>query len=114
VAESGAMERRHVTARRLAMLVGFFLGASAAAIAMALVSDECAGMRRSLTLFPPGLRCIGPKDDARVPWGTEGPAAVPLVLAGGLVGVLLVVLVLRLLASGSESSRVDRARHRGT
>jgi hypothetical protein len=77
------------------MLVAFVLGASGMSVATAFHSEECSDLARSLTIIPPGLRCSGPKDDWQVPWGTEGPGALPLVLVGGLVAMTLAWLLLR-------------------
>lgn len=77
---------RAFTIRRVAAVVGFVLGAPCAALMMAVNSDDCAHMSRSLTVFPPGLQCFGPKDDPQVPWGSQGPGAVQLVVLGGLLG----------------------------
>ena len=81
--------------RTVLMVVAFVIGALGTSMAMAFHSDECSGLTRSLTIFPPGLRCSGPKDDWQVPWGTEGPGALPLVLIGGLIAMIIAWLVLR-------------------
>ena len=76
--------------RRLVMLAGFVLGAQCAAMAMAMNSEECRLLHRSVTFMPPGIRCSGPKDDWLVPWDTTGPfGTLPLVVAGGVVGAFV-------------------------
>jgi hypothetical protein len=87
------LNRRGV--RTLVMVVAFVLGASGMSVGIAFNSEECSDLARSLTIIPPGLRCSGPKDDWHVPWGTEGPGALPLVLVGGLAGMTLAWLLLR-------------------
>lgn len=76
--------------RRLVTAAGFVLGAQVAAVTMAMNSEECRLLHRSVTFMPPGMQCSGPKDDWLVPWDTTGPfGTLPLVLAGGLVGAFV-------------------------
>ena len=80
------------------IVVGFLIGVWVASILFAANSAQCEHMDRSLTLFPPGLRCFGVKDGVRhIPWSSADSNPinlVPIVVLGGGIGALVLGLIL--------------------
>lgn len=66
----------------------FMVGFAGTAIVMASLSDECSAQwgtqSRVITLFPPGLRCTGPRDEWSMPWQADGSSALYLGVVCGL------------------------------
>lgn len=73
--------------------LGFPLGVAVASIVVATQSRDCAYMMdRTITLWPPGMRCYGPKDGVlRFPWGTGASHSelISIFVIGGGLGALL-------------------------
>lgn len=100
-----ATEGRGRSPKRLKAVVtlaGFVVGVAVASVFAALLSSQCAGMSRSLTVLPPGLRCFGPKDGVRyIPWSPSDSSPLgllPVVVLGGGFGALFFGLTFHLLS----------------
>jgi len=74
------------------------------AIALPLATQDCDGLRRSVTFAPPGITCFGVKDGLQsYPWdsGYSSPVTVvPVFVVAALIGLASAGVVRRLQHAG--------------